>query len=959
MSILFRLQAIFIVTIKRLLSQRGLALATAVGLTAAIGFTLSIPIYADAVYYRILRQSLSQDAERANHPPFAYMFTYIGAWAGDREWQDVQAADEYLSRTAGPTLALPQDLVVRHFETGILRLFPSGEVAYEDDTRALTSIAFAFTGDIGPHISIVEGSFPAAAGPDDAGPIEVLVAHSLAQELGLQTGENYIVFNPNAEGSGQSRDFPVRIAGIWQPKNAAADFWFYAPSAFHDLLLVPEATFIHRLGPAISNEIHLALWYLVMDGQGVHADNADQLVVRSNRVEQRFDALLPRGLLQVSPVDALRQYRQSVNGLTILLYAFSVPILGLILAFIGLVVGLSVNERRNEIAVMRSRGATAGQIIGIAMLEGLLLGLLTLLAGAFMGLLLTQLMGRARSFLDFSGASNLRVGLPLSVWRFGAVAVALALLAQALPTMSAARHTIITYKQERARTLVPPWWQRAWLDVLLFIPAVYGFYLLRQQGSIVTPLDSSSGAASLSADPFQNPLLFLVPALLIFSLTLLFLRLMPLIVGAVSWLLSYTNSVGLLLATRYLSRTPGFYAAPLILLVLTVSLSLFTASLAQTMDFHLYDQMYYRTGADLTLLDIGQTASSSGAVAPGAASEAEPFFFLPVSAYQELAGVAVATRVGRYHTTVQVGEDTLTGTFIGVDRVDFNKVAFWRWDFAPARLGSLLNALALTPDGVLAPRELLRQNALILGDTIRLRVNLYGNQVEMNTQIVGAFDYFPTWYPEQDGPLIVGNLENLYEQVGGEFPYQVWLRTTPDFDPDAFSAGLREQRFRAWQSSEPLSFIEAEQVRPERQGLFGLLSVGFAAAALLTVLGFFLYALFSFRRRFIELGILRAVGLSTRQMVAFLAGELAFLILTGLTLGTALGAWISRQFIPYLQIGSSEAALVPPYLVEIAWPATYQIFILFSLLFVVALGALAMLLLRMKIFQAVKLGETT
>ena len=75
--------------------------------------------------------------------------------------------------------------------------------------------------------------------------------------------------------------------------------------------------------------------------------------------------------------------------------------------------------------------------------------------------------------------------------------------------------------------------------------------------------------------------------------------------------------------------------------------------------------------------------------------------------------------------------------------------------------------------------------------------------------------------------------------------------------------------------------ILAEQNRPERQGLFGLLSVGFLAAAALTVLGFLVYAVVSFQRRFIDLGMLRAIGLSVSQMSAYLAGEQAILILTG------------------------------------------------------------------------------
>jgi hypothetical protein len=44
--------------------------------------------------------------------------------------------------------------------------------------------------------------------------------------------------------------------------------------------------------------------------------------------------------------------------------------------------------------------------------------------------------------------------------------------------------------------------------------------------------------------------------------------------------------------------------------------------------------------------------------------------------------------------------------------------------------------------------------------------------------------------------------------------------------------------------------------------------------------------------------------------------------------------------------------------VQIDWSAVARIYVLFGVIFVAALGALGALLLRMKIFQAVKLGET-
>src|SRR5690606_10607249 len=137
--------------------------------------------------------------------------------------------------------------------------------------------------------------------------------------------------------------------------------------------------------------------------------------------------------------------------------------------------------------------------------------------------MISRAIGATRSFLDFTVDSNLRVDMTSATLRFGLAALGVTLVAQVLPSLGAARHTIISYKQESARTVRAPWWQRAWLDVLLLIPAGYGAYLLQQQGSIVAPGAQSTGGV------FDNPLLFLVPALGALALTLLVLRLLPLI----------------------------------------------------------------------------------------------------------------------------------------------------------------------------------------------------------------------------------------------------------------------------------------------------------------------------------------------------------------------------------------------------------------------------------------------
>ena len=103
-----------------------------------------------------------------------------------------------------------------------------------------------------------------------------------------------------------------------------------------------------------------------------------------------------------------------------------------------------------------------------------------------------------------------------------------------------------------------------------------------------------------------------------------------------------------------------------------------------------------------------------------------------------------------------------------------------------------MNSLALAPEGVLLHRDFMLDHNMIVGDTILVGAARYGLRAEMQMQIVGDFRYFPTWYPEADGPLVVGNLDHLFERMGGQFPYDVLVRTDPGTDYDGLARELRQ-----------------------------------------------------------------------------------------------------------------------------------------------------------------------
>ena len=951
------------IAFKRLLTQRFLSLASIAGLMIASGFILSVPLYADATYFRLLREELLAGREvdliqkPVDYAPLSFVFEQKAAGKNSPQWKNVEEVDKYLSGAALRRIDLPILQLIRRFRTDGYFMYPPRDPNNPATQYSLTSANFAFITPMEETIIVVNGTTPQpfVSLLREGDTIEVMAHESLANEFGVQVGDSYSLRTENGQ-------IPVTVVGLWRGVDPTAPYWDVKDES---LLLVHEETYTGIISDRVDDELRNATWMIVADGASLHADDVAPLQERIQNVENRTNTLLPKTALIASPLEALARYQENAPTLTFLLFAFSVPILSLILAFIGLVAGLFVDQQRGEMAILRSRGASTMQVVGMSLLQGIIVGAVALAGGVALAYWITHSIGKARSFLDFSAAGGLRVSMTPQVLGYGLLGIGIILIIQVLlPTLSAAENTIVTYKQERARSLRASWWQRYWLDILLLVPAGYGLWQLTQQSQ-----EALKGSETIP-DPLQNPLLLLVPALGIFSVALFTLRLVPRFMEMISRLLKTSKSVGMLMAARYLARTPALYSAPLVLLVLTLGLSAFTASLARTLDSQLDKQAHYQVGADINLYELGTTFNED--------NPSPVYTFGPVEDHLSIPGVRSATRAGRYKFSAIAQGGSLQGTFLAIDRLTFPSAAYWQRDFASEQLGALMNQLAANPTGVLLPSSLLAKQKLKVGDTLRLAITtgVAGQSIPMEAPIVDTFELFPTWYPE-DGALIVGNLEELFLRAGAEYPHEVWLGTTPEADPEfiayavrGFSILLDQQAdqsklvqnglntiVRDWSSAELK--IRAEQRRPERQGLFGLLSVGFVSSALLTVLGFLLYALFSFRRRFIEMGMLRAIGLSIQQMTSLLAAELAFLVLLGIGVGTALGVFASRLFVPFLQIGASAQSQYPPFQIEIAWLSIAQIYVLFALLFIAALAVLSSLLVRMKIFQAIKLGEST
>lgn len=948
------------IALLRLAHDAVLTLCLLLGWILVVALTAALPMYTDAVNRSLLRQEL-EGAQLQSRPAFAFFYHFVGG-SSAASWENYQALNTYMSTGIAGELGLPVKARMHYVKSDLFQIFPVVGGSYNLRDQPMLRGYLGFVQALAEHITVLEGVPPGVASQseDPAAPLDVWVTQELATKSGLQVGEELILFDPSTYASTTARrrlEIPVRIAGIWAPKDNDPDFWYLSPAALSNVLLVPEATYISRVSTLVPHAFFDLGWYHVFNGDRVRAEDVPEFLRQVTRVNNQVSAVLPGTYLELSPVSALQRYQLVASAQAILLLFFGLPILGLILYFIVLIADSTVKRQQTEIAILKSRGATAGQIFFIFLLQGLGIGVIALLCGPYCGRLIAQAIGSTHYFLTFHAGLPLDAVITAGSLRFALLALAAALLATVLPAVGAARLTIVAAKRESSRAQRRPFWRRTYLDLLLLAISGYGYYLLKTQGRIAFLRPGSSG------DPFFNPLLFLTPVLFILAAALFCVRIFPQAIQLLSRLWRPLGGVALLLALYNLARTSRAYTNLLLLLILTTSLGTFTASMARTLDVNLEARTFYQVGADVALTEgvairTGE-ASASNPTADAASSEIDQptlWISLPVDDHRRAPGVRAATRIGRFEVSAQVGSQLIPGILYGIDRASFPQVAYFRRDFAAQSLGALMNELALEYAGVIVSRSLLEQLHLTRGDTLLLRGLIPTSNAAVPFTIVGEMALFPTAYLE-NGAFFVANLDYIFEQLGQELPYKVWLATDAEVETATLTAALDELGYKVLAVEDARSQLAQARRQPDRVGVFGFLSVGFIATTVLSMLALTIFAVLSFRQRFIQLGILRALGLSTRQLAISLGGEQFLITATGICAGTYLGLLSSYLFIPFLQIGYSQADLVPPFIVQIAWGEVAVIVAALVAMLLVATVSVIWLLMRMRTFQAVKLGE--
>jgi len=959
---------------RKMWNTRWLTLSTLLGLVMAVAFTTSIPMYANGSLKRVVSKTLQEKSDGL--PAGSMLIRYQASGSERTDLDDLAEADQYIERQLPEEIGFPFHTYVRSMSVRGAQITPLDPSKVDPSKRRQMTLTSNLN--LQDHIELTGGEM--FSDRVNGGMIEALVMEEGMFRNDLHVGD---VFHYPVQSGMGIPPLKVKIVGTFVPKEDLPEYWYQGMESLVNVLFISDKVMMDHLYRQQKIPVNVVNWYYNFDLREIQTSQLPALERKLERLDIVLYQLLKNTRVDLSFKPLLEQFYKESLQLQILLFTLAAPMIAMVFYYIVMNARQSLERQQNDIAVLRSRGGSTRQIIWIYLLEGLILGLISLLIGPAIGWFMAKSIGSANGFLAFVDRAAIPVDVSWEVLLYGLAAVLVAVMASVIPAVRFARSSIVTLKQRIARSDKPPVWQRWFLDVALTALCGYGWYLFNERQLL-------SAQTGLTSDQLQvQPLLFFVPALSIFALGLFFLRLFPWILKCFGWLGKRFFSVPVYLTLTQLSRSSKAYYPLMLLLILTLGLGVYNSSAARTIDLNSQERTLYQYGTDVIVQTIwesfsvydpsgpgpgnggnpapgGQPGGGSGGGVPGGPGGGQPgppggggeqpreirYNEPPFEIFRQLEGVEHAARVLRTKGNVVIsGKSVGQGMVMGIDNVDFAKVAWFRNDLFPAHPYAYLNLLGYYEQAVLVPDSFAQRYSLEPGDI--LTISLQQQPVEF--VIVGTVPYWPSQYPDE-APFFIANLDYIFDQSPVQ-PYEVWLKMEEGAKTTPVIEELQRQNISLASVKDVRIELATQKKLPSRGGVFGILSLGFLVSVIVSLVGYLLYWFFHLSSRVVQFGVLRAMGLSRRQLTWMLIMEQSFTAGLSILLGIGLGKLVSYLFLPFLQTAENIRTQVPPFRVVFESGDTYKLYFVVAVMMLTGAMLLRMHIRRLQVHQAVKLGE--
>ena len=954
---------------RKIWRNRWLMLCLIMGNVLLIGIVAGIPMYMTATTQRIFQQDLRAVRYTQNTFPafiqMRYTFNVVSAdyrlptyfdtrdvrWPEIIEEIGIPVAESLRTYVMGAHEAKP--VVPRTYPPIAHRFLMAGSEGFME------------------NIEITHGRLPSNELVDGNTIEAVVMARTLTRHRLLM--DELMVMTEITNGG---EPMYLRIVGIYTIPDEAGAFWSVMPMNPMDTLLISDELIYERF---VRNYIGLyrmhVTWTEILDHTEMTIFDLEHYETVINATREWYNEsgiwFFHQNLLTVIVGQGVRP-----AGLETTLWVLLIPMFVMLTLYIYMVSRQILLMDRNGISVLQSRGASRTKIIGLYAMQGLFVGLVSIPIGILLGAGLCMVLGASNGFLDFVQRDALRVFVTPEAVVFAVLAAGLSFLPMFLPVIRFSKIGIVEFKTSKAGKPRKTFWQRYYLDFLIFGIAVYGVFSFGNPQALAV-------AAMAAEERGADPLLFATTSLFILGAGLICLRIFPYLVRLVFWAGKRLWSPSLYASMLKVMRSAGEEQFIMLFLIFTVSIGIFSAQAARTINLNNEHVIRYNAGADLTFLRLWDSNVREGLPVPPVIVHVEPDFS-KFTHFEELDNI---TRVVRIESNARDafpllggGDRLLEGVqLMAIETDTFGETVWFRDDLLRIHINYFLNALASRPDGILVSDNFRTILGYEIGDTIVITEDIRGSSGSSGRfVIVGFIDYWPGFIPvertlletleviETPASLAIINLDHMVTSWGMR-PYHVWMRTNTDssqFLHDFIRDFNAERRYRTvYERIHLLDFFDTRsalvEVRsdPIVQGTNGVFTVSFIAILLVCFTGFLIYWILSIRSRILQFGIFRAMGLGMRGIVGLLINEQLLITLTALAIGAFVGEISARLFVPLIQISFSPADQSIPLLVVMEARDYGNLYITIGAMVLLCMLVIVSYISRIKIAQVLKLGE--
>jgi putative ABC transport system permease protein len=622
------------------------------------------------------------------------------------------------------------------------------------------------------------------------------------------------------------------------------------------------------------------------------------------RIQRRLEAIVgPGNFVSNNLIDRLRTFQAQLSGQRLLYLVLSAPVLllGVYLGAVG--VDLSHAERRRELAVLRTRGATKGQVVGFLIVEAIVGGLIAAILGLAAGI------GLSRLLLGAVATASTDPGYEAFALTTDTV-IAVALLSILLMIL-------VSYRSARRTATLPI------IETLRYYAKGETRIQYRPKVDIALV---TIGVADYALVWYSRGQPFSLLMFLLGVLPFLLLPVVPimLVVGGTRLLTRMTARVYDLFARaskpftkdlyyvirRNLQRNPRRSSNVAIIIALGLAFGLFTFTIVASQQGFEERQIRARVGADMS-------------VDPADVNDAT--FATNLSSIDGIAGVAAVVQL------TSVTALYCCPNAYALDPASYFAVAQPEWWYFLDGGATAARAVVETPGQILVSRSFYNDAFLEVGDVLRMSKSTYSDQgnftgtIELNVTVGGVVRYLPGVGFGYGEPAIYGSSQTFQSFLAAQESdyYRASPRYLVDLVPGADWRAVKADILELT----PFVVVTQEEIERFSANPFFLAIRGFVSmetafiVVILTVgLGLVLYA--ASLERDVEFAGMIARGASGWQTATVLMGEAFVIMLVGLAVGAGVGLATSYFTTQLFFVGPPGFGEPPvPFLFVFPWEA--------------------------------------